>query len=220
MNCRRLLQRAAAAVSLLPSAAAWMSGRARAQGPAAGARSRVRPGDPGWPSAARWDRLRRQVGGRLVEVRSPLDACADAPDRCAELFAALKNPYYLGDEVGLTQTLGWVDAWTSAPSAYAVAAETTADVVAAVNFAREHNLRLVVKGGGHSYQGTSCAPDSLLIWTRAMQAVTLHDAFVGQGCAGESAAAGGLDRRRARCGGVSTTRSRPERAAMSRAADA
>src|SRR5690606_24023690 len=44
--------------------------------------------------------------------------------------------------------------------------------------------RLVVKGGGHSYQGTSCAPDSLLIWTRAMNAIELHDAFVPQGCAG------------------------------------
>jgi FAD/FMN-containing dehydrogenase len=33
-----------------------------------------------------------------------------------------------------------------------VAAETTDDVVAAVNFARNNNLRLVVKGGGHSYQ--------------------------------------------------------------------
>jgi hypothetical protein len=57
-------------------------------------------------------------------------------------------------------------------------------VVAAVNFAREKKLRLVVKGGGHSYQGTSCAPDSLLIWTREMNAITLHESFVGQGCAG------------------------------------
>src|SRR3982074_2994823 len=59
-----------------------------------------------------------------------------------------------------------------------------ADVVAAVNFARENNLRLVVKGGGHSYQGTSNAADSLLIWTRAMNNIVVHDAFVGQGCAG------------------------------------
>ena len=44
-------------------------------------------------------------------------------------------------------------------------------------------LRLVVKGGGHSYQGTSNAPDSLLVWTRAMNAVGLHDAFVRAGLA-------------------------------------
>jgi FAD binding domain/Berberine and berberine like len=56
--------------------------------------------------------------------------------------------------------------------------------VAAVNFARENNLRLVVKGGGHSYQGTSNAVDSLLIWTRRMNVVTLHNAFVAAGCAG------------------------------------
>ena len=41
------------------------------------------------------------------------------------MFKELKNPYYLGDEVGLTQSLGWVGAWTSQPSVYAVAAETT-----------------------------------------------------------------------------------------------
>jgi hypothetical protein len=35
-----------------------------------------------------------------------------------------------------------VGAWTSRPSVYAVAAKSTADVVAAVNFARTHNLRL------------------------------------------------------------------------------
>lgn len=104
--------------------------------------------------------------------------------RRTDIFKELKNPYYLGDEVGLTQTLGWVDGWTSQPSEYAVVARRNDDVVAAVNFARDNNLRLVVKGGGHSYQGTSNAADSLLIWTRKMNAVTVHDAFVGVGCAG------------------------------------
>ena len=82
-----------------------------------------------------------------------------------------------------TQSTGWADAWMSSPSVYAVAAKTAGDVAAAVDFAREHNLRLVVKGGGHSYLGTSNAPDSLLIWTRAMDEIVLHDGFVPQGCA-------------------------------------
>ena len=46
-----------------------------------------------------------------------------------------------------------------------------------MNFARENDLRLVVKGGGHSYQGTSNAPDSLLIWTRHMHDIEMHDAI-------------------------------------------
>ncbi|MGJ7526398.1 FAD-binding oxidoreductase [Variovorax sp. GB1P17] len=152
-------------------------------------RARVRPGDADWPSNTRWQQLNEQVGGRLIAVRSPLVACRATPAsaECAQLFKAIKNPYFIGDEVALTQTLGWVDAWTSSPSVYAVAARETGDVVAAVNFAREHRLRLVVKGGGHSYQGTSNAPDSLLIWTRRMNAITLHDAFVAQGCAPSSA---------------------------------
>ena len=67
-------------------------------------------------------------------------------------------------------------------------AHSAADVAAAVNFARDNKLRLVVKGGGHSYQGTSNAPDSLLVCTRAMNAVTLHDAFIPLGCEATQAA--------------------------------
>ena len=155
---------------------------------AAPPQARVRLGDPAWPSEASWDQLDRDVGGRLIKVRSPLADCVGGtPDaNCEQIFKELKNPYYLGDEVGLTQSLGWVGAWTSEPSVYAVAAKTTQDVVAAVNFARTNNLRLVVKGGGHSYQGTSNAADSLLVWTRHMNAITTHDAFVGAGCEGRA----------------------------------
>jgi FAD/FMN-containing dehydrogenase len=161
---------------------------ARGASSAAPLQVRVRLGDPAWPSEASWDQLDHDVGGRLIKVRSPLADCVGGtPDAaCEQLFKELKNPYYLGDEVGLTQSLGWVGAWTSEPSVYAVAAKTTQDVVAAVNFARQNNLRLVVKGGGHSYQGTSNAADSLLVWTRHMNAVTLHDAFVGAGCTGNA----------------------------------
>jgi FAD/FMN-containing dehydrogenase len=152
-------------------------------------RSRLRPGDPAWPSAATWDRLKRDVGGNLLKLEGPFASCAANPvsAACSDALARLKNPYAVGDEPALTQTSGWVDAWSSQPSVYAVAARNAADVAAAVNFARSHNLRLVVKGGGHSYQGTSSAPDSLLVWTRRMNEVILHDAFVGAGCEGKQA---------------------------------
>lgn len=181
MKRRQLLQSASAALlATLPPLA-----------PAAATEAfrRVRPGDPAWPGAARWAELGRAVGGRLAAVTSPLQACAQAPAAaaCSALFQSLNNPYFIGDDVGLTQTLGWVGAWTSMPSAYAVAADTPADVVAAVDFARTHRLRLVVKGGGHSYQGTSNAADSLLVWTRGMRAITLHDAFVPAGGEGRIA---------------------------------
>ena len=186
---RRTLLTQTALAGLAAMVAPGCAARAPASGPVGGALRRVRPSDPEWPDAAAWERLRQRTGGRLVRVQSPLAECVRSlqAEACQEFSRRVKNPYYLGDEVGLTQNLGWVNAWTSEPSVYAVAARTTADVVAAVDFARDHRLRLVVKGGGHSYLGTSCAPDSLLVWTRPMRATTLHDAFVPAGCAGRIA---------------------------------
>lgn len=142
---------------------------------------RARPGDAEWPSAEAWGTLKADVGGNLI-VPKPLFANCAANTACDDMLKNIRNPYFLGDDPAGTQVSGWLDGWSSAPSAYAIAARDTADVVAGVRFAREHNLRLVVKGGGHSYQGTSNAPDSLLIWTRAMTGIALHDAFVAKGC--------------------------------------
>ena len=153
------------------------------------AKQRVRPSDPSWPGAASWAKLKDDVGGNLIEVHSLFGSCETEPDgaACLDALKNIRNPYWIGDQPAGTEVSGWLDAWTPAPSAYAVRARNAADVAAGVNFARENNLRLVVKGGGHSYLGTSNAPDSLLIWTRAMSKVTLHDAFVGKGCEGRIA---------------------------------
>jgi FAD/FMN-containing dehydrogenase len=158
-----------AALLALPLAAAagWTSAWAKGM-------SRARPNTPGWPTDAEWGGLRQAVGGRLAPVSLPTPDAKDAK-------ALLSNPFYLGDEAGLTQSSGWLGAWRSAPSVYAVKAKDAADVSAAVRFAAAHRLRLVVKGGGHSYMGGSNAPDSLLVWTRAMNAIEVHDAFVPRG---------------------------------------
>jgi FAD/FMN-containing dehydrogenase len=151
------------------------------------ARRRVRATDPAWPRAAEWQNLKSAVGGNLIEVHPLFASCESAPDgvACQEVYKNIRNPFYIGDQPAGTQVSGWLDAWTPAPSVWAVKARNAADVAAAVNFARIHNLRLVVKGGAHSYLGTSNAPDSLLIWTRAMNQVVLEDAFVPTGCNGK-----------------------------------
>ena len=160
---RRLALRLAAGASAIPLLPRYLSAFAAA-----------RPVD--------WSALSEELGSRLIKIDSPLDACAKAHGAGADaLFAMCKNPYYLGDEPALTQTLGWTGAWTSRASDYAVVAESAADVAAAVDFARHNRVRIVVKGGGHSYFGNSNAAHSLLVWTRRMQNVTLHDAFVPQG---------------------------------------
>ncbi|MFC5461943.1 FAD-dependent oxidoreductase [Massilia niabensis] len=177
---RRELLKASMAAALLSAGNAGLAGAAQAQ---PGRYARVRPGDAGWPGQGAWEQLRRDTGGSLRRVEPAFTACAANPvsPACADMLEQLANPYFIGDHPAMTQTSGWQDAWLSRPSAYAVRARNAADVSAAVRFASRHRLRLVVKGGGHSYLGTSNAPDSLLVWTRAMNDAVLHQAFVPAG---------------------------------------
>jgi FAD/FMN-containing dehydrogenase len=156
-------------IAAIPAAAALARGRVALRIPV----TRSRPGSWTWPSGAEWKALSKQVSGRLTAVDRP---STPPPSKL------LSNPFYVGDQVALTESSGWLGAWRSEPSVYAVRAESASDVSATVRFAATHHLRLVVKGGGHSYLGGSSAPDSLLVWTRAMDEIQLHDAFVPQGC--------------------------------------
>ena len=145
---------------------------------------RVRPGDAAWPSPTEWESLNQNVGGRLIALQSLFNPTDEST--ADDLFHKVKNPFFNSDHPELTQTLGWADAWRSEPSVFAVVAESTADVVAAVLFASKHRLRLVVKGTGHSYLGTSNARDSLLVWTHRMQKVEVQDNFTAKGCSNSS----------------------------------
>ena len=176
MNRRKVLRLATAMPFL---SGLGLPGLAEAQ-----ARRRSRPADAAWPSASDWQRLKEDVGGNLIDVPPLFVACETAPSgaACIDALEHIANPYWLGDQPAGTELSGGLDAWSPSPSAYAVQAQIAAHVAAAVNFAREHDLRLVVKGGGHSYLGTSNAPDSLLVWTRDMNAVALHDSIVPRGC--------------------------------------
>ncbi len=155
------------------AAAAWPFDRTRAA-----PLSRARPRDPGWPDESEWAKLGQATGGRLKKLGA-------AP----EAGPFLRNPFFRGDTPSLTENSGWLGAWRSEVSAYVVAAESAADVAAAVRFADAHDLRLVVKGGGHCYLGRSSAPDSLLISTRRMNAITVHDGFRPEGSSAPAAPA-------------------------------
>jgi hypothetical protein len=127
-----------------------------------------RPGDADWPSDRDWGTLRARLGDRFIE-------------HIPAFQRAVPNPFERQEMPGATQSAGWVGAWKSAPSACAVAAESAKDVALAVDFARRHHLRLVIKGTGHDYLGRSSAPHALLLWTHRMRQTTWHDNFVPQG---------------------------------------
>ena len=146
-----------------------------------------KPSDACWPTPRDWQEFGATLVGKLEIPRSPLIPCRTdaAGEPCAAAMKALKNPFFVEDQAASTQSSGWHGAWNSSISAYAVTAKDASDVIAAVNFARVHRLRLVIKGTGHDYLGRSSAPDSLLVWTHEMRNVTSNDNFVPVGCNSE-----------------------------------
>src|ERR1700681_2606894 len=51
-----------------------------------------------------------------------------------------------------------------------------ADVIACVRFAREHDLLVAVRGGGHSIAGNSVCDQGLMIDLSAMKGIRVHPA--------------------------------------------
>ncbi len=137
-----------------------------------------------WPTEKDWRALSDSVGGRLIKTVSPIAACKkDSNSKvCKQELEKAKNPFYLQSQPGATQMTGWLKAWQYSPSAFAVAAENSNDISQAVLFAKQHHLKLVIKGTGHDYLGRSSAPNSLLIWTHNMRNITIDDHFKASGC--------------------------------------
>ena len=130
-------------------------------------REPIKPTPSSWPSPDAWKTLASQLTGKLVQPTAATPS---------------KNPWALQDDPAATQSTGWIDAWTAVPSTYVVAAENASDVSAAVKFARANHVPLVVRGTGHDYLGRSTRPNSLMVWTHAMRAIAVDDAFVPHGC--------------------------------------
>jgi len=142
------------------------------------------PNESCWPKQEEWKKLKDKVHGRLLSSESYLEPCKTDPQSsaCITALKNSKNPFFVEAQSEATQFTGWLNAWNSAPSPYVIAAQNAEDIVAGVNFARQHHLRIVVKGTGHDFLGRSNAPNSLLIWTHNMRKITMHDSFVCQGC--------------------------------------
>ena len=66
-------------------------------------------------------------------------------------------------------------------SPYSVSARSADDIIAAVRFATEHDIRLVVKNTGHDFAGRSLAPHSLQIRTWEMNGISFSEDFVPEG---------------------------------------
>ncbi|KAI6390015.1 hypothetical protein MCOR20_011611, partial [Pyricularia oryzae] len=147
------------------------------------------PGEPTWPSEADWSRLNTTLNGRLLKPQ-PLGAvCAPShpaynSNRCNTLVRSLSGTRTLLDDplnvltVYLEGDTCPISTSSRKPCTqggfpvYVVNASTVAHVQAAVNFARNRNIRLIVKNTGHDFGGRSAGAGALSIWTHHLKSAT------------------------------------------------
>ena len=157
-----------------------------------------------WPDENEFAALASQISHPLLHPVPPASACypPSAPSGdCSVVIANYTNGDWRSDQPGAMQntnfetfifhndtisacylntTLGIPCGRGSVPS-IGVDARSESDVQIAVNFAKQHNLKLVVKGTGHDFLGRSTARGSFLIWTHHMKQTVYNLTFVPDG---------------------------------------
>ena len=122
---------------------------------------RVSPDTPEWPVDDEWSRLNSSVGGALLKPIPTASACYDGPNKnssiCSYLLTTAKETrFYINDP--LTALTEWTQGGTcplalrpkgnctqGGSPVYVVNVTTVSQIQAAVNFARNRNVRLVIK---------------------------------------------------------------------------
>ncbi|KAK3396897.1 hypothetical protein B0T20DRAFT_414736 [Sordaria brevicollis] len=163
------------------------------------------PGRPCWPSANKWNSLNRTVDGTLRPIvpagavchntfESPLGtfqtydqaACAEAQANFADEQWTVEKPadalwtFFTNDTCRPTTdpttpcTLGNY-------GVYVIMATKPSHIQAGVNFARQNNLRLIIRNTGHDFLGRSVGYGSLVINTHSFQSLKWTNNYSGPG---------------------------------------
>ncbi|KAI1633705.1 hypothetical protein F4809DRAFT_666588 [Biscogniauxia mediterranea] len=140
------------------------------------------PGSEGWPTDDEWVQLNASLGGVLLKPVPLGAACYDGPYRDeAKCDFILNNAstsriwiddplssfttWPAGDACYATRDTEGLDCTQGGYPVYVVNASTVKHIQAAVNFARNRNLRIVIKNTGHDFIGRNVGFGSLSIWT-------------------------------------------------------
>ncbi|KAI1111673.1 FAD-binding domain-containing protein [Nemania sp. NC0429] len=153
------------------------------------------PGDSSWPEKSIWADLNRTVHGKLIAT-VPIAA------PCHKTVLGEANPLF-DEETCARLRDNWFYPETHLPSpsspmaypftnntcnpfqdysapctlgplpVYTINATGTANFQAAIRFAKDHNVRLVVRNTGHDWLGKSTGAHSLAVWTHYMKSIEL-----------------------------------------------
>ncbi|KAI1869216.1 uncharacterized protein JN550_005846 [Neoarthrinium moseri] len=151
-----------------------------------GPQCKVFPESPDWPLDDEWVKLNNTLGGALLKPAPPGAVCYNSSsyynsDQCTYIVRnAANSRFYINDP--LTVLTAWAQGNTCPATlttqgvctqggfpTYVVNATTVKQVQIAVNFARNRNIRLVVKNTGHDFNGRSTGAGALSIWTHNLK---------------------------------------------------
>ena len=151
------------------------------------------PGTTSWPSTSAWDALNTTLSGNLIAPTPPGASChPDQPsynNATCTIVADLWSKswaFHSDNPVSVAENNWSNDSCLPSPQypcssigypVYVVNASKPEHVQAGVNFARDNNIRLIVKGTGHDFRGRTVAPNSLSIWTRHLRGLTYHQSY-------------------------------------------
>ncbi len=97
-------------------------------------------------------------------------------DDIAELRTDMSGRVIVAGDAGFDEARKVFNAGIDRYPAAIARCASTADVVAAVNFAREHGLEVSIRGGAHNTAGTAVSDNGLMIDLSALNAVTVDPA--------------------------------------------
>lgn len=146
------------------------------------------PGDECWPSESAWQALDEEVGGGLIKSTPIAKSCYPGPDEDLAECDYIVNEWAVedfqrADPLGrvlpynitcppVNYTAGETpeDCTLGISPVYAVNATTRAAINATSQFAKQHNIRLVVTSTGHDLLGRSDGYGGLEVWLRHYRA--------------------------------------------------
>ncbi|KAI0205969.1 hypothetical protein F4808DRAFT_447869 [Astrocystis sublimbata] len=155
------------------------------------------PGDAEWPYFSEWQRLNASIGGVLLRPKPAAAPCYPGPDydetRCQFLVSGTSSTSFWLDDP-LTELAQWTQGSscvaTLSPTGnctrggfpeYVVNATTAEHVQSAVRFAKDNNIRLVIKNTGHDFGGRSVGAGSLSVWTHYLKSAEFIPSYnIGQ----------------------------------------
>lgn len=162
---------------------------------------KVIPGDAGWPNARLWAQLNQTVNGKLHETVLLAQVCHGAARNDAQCNQ-LRSDWGLASLVYVvtlqffferllnyssvpspTEFLSsWFQNNTCTPfspscepgnhASYFIDVRSVGDVQAGLAFARQHNVRLVVKNSGHDFYSKSTGKGALSLWMHNLNSAT------------------------------------------------